>query len=126
MRYGCEMVRDSGEKKLRIASFAIHATRGLIRDHGIRRRVMLALLAGALVMLVSGTTFLSDALDAHEHAARYVVFWFACAWLTLAAVLLALFDALIVRAQGRAARRVLREQLARERHARSDRMDGER
>lgn len=103
---------EAHEKKLRVAPFAIHATRGIVRDRGMRRRVMLVLLAVALVMLVAGSTFLRDALAPHEHAGRYIFFWLACAWLTLSSLLLAIFDALVVRAEGRAARRVLREHVA--------------
>jgi hypothetical protein len=38
----------------------------------------------------------------------------ACAWLTLTALLLALFDLLMLRAQDRAARKILSEKLDRD------------
>lgn len=74
---------------------------------------MLGVVAAALVMLVAGATFLRDVLNPHEHAVWYILFWLACAWLTLSALLLALFDVLIVRAEGRAARKILRDQISR-------------
>jgi hypothetical protein len=43
-----------------------------------------------------------------------VFFWATCAWFTLTALLLALFDLLILRVQDRAARKILREKLKRE------------
>ncbi len=51
-------------------------------------------------------------LDHHEHPAWFILPWLACAWLTTLALLLALFDLLIVCAQARAAREQLRDQFA--------------
>lgn len=113
MHYDAEMAPDSDEKKLRVGSFAVHATRGIVRDRSMRRRVMLGVVGAALLMVAAGSTFLRETLNPREHAARYILFWFACAWLTLSALLLAVFDALVVRSDGRAARRSLREQAAR-------------
>lgn len=101
------------KKGLWMPGFAIHATRGVLRDRGMRRRAMLGTLALALIMLVAGATFLSDPLNHREHPAWFILFWAACAWLTICALLLALFDVLIIRAEGRAARNVLREQFSR-------------
>lgn len=97
--------------RLRIVSFAIHSARGLIRDQAMRRRVMFLTLLVAMLMLFCGTTFLQPLLLPREHPGWFLLFWVACAWLTLTAFLLALFDLLMVRAQNRAARRVLREKL---------------
>jgi hypothetical protein len=63
-------------------------------------------------MLVTGLTVFRPWLHPHEHPWRFVLFWFACAWQTMLAVLLALFDLLSVRAEGRAARKAFREQVA--------------
>jgi protein-S-isoprenylcysteine O-methyltransferase Ste14 len=95
------------EKKLRIASFATHATRGIIRDQSSRRKMMGATLVVAVLLLIAGSTVLQDLLNPREHAVRFILYWLACAWFTVAALLLALFDALMVRAQGRAARKTL-------------------
>jgi hypothetical protein len=37
----------------------------------------------------------------------FIVFWGVCSWLTISAILLAVFDMLVVRAEGLAARRRL-------------------
>jgi len=68
----------------------------------------------AMLMLFSGTTFLQPLLSSREHPGWFLLFWVTCGWLTLTAFLLALFDLLMVRAQDRAARRILREKLDRD------------
>jgi hypothetical protein len=98
------------EKKLKIPEFALHATRGLIRDQGIRRKLMLATILVAFGFLVAGSTFLQSVLNPREHPVWFILFWFVCAWLTGLAILLALFDVLMTRAQGRAARKALAQQ----------------
>ena len=99
------------EKKLRVASFAIHASRGLVRDQHTRRMTMFALVIVALMMLFLGATFLSPVLDPHRRPGWFIFYWAVCAWITMTAVLLAIFDLLIVRAEGRAARRTLGDNL---------------
>ncbi len=99
-------------KSFSIPSFAAHATRGIIRDERARRRMMLGTLAVAAVMVIAGSTVLQDLLNHREHALRFIAYWLTCAWFTMATLLLALFDALIVRARGRAARRKLRDEFA--------------
>src|SRR5439155_7077056 len=95
--------------RLRIVSFAIHSARGVIRDQSTRRWVMFITLVIAMLMLFSGSTFLQPFLSPREHPGWFLLFWLACAWLTMTALLLALFDLLILRAQDRAARKILRE-----------------
>src|SRR5205809_6448868 len=97
------------EKRLRTTSFIVHATRGVIRDQNTRRKAMLFLLALALLLLISGFTFLQSALNPQEHPWRVILFWIVCIWLTFTALLLALFDLLVVRLQARRAERALRE-----------------
>ena len=101
------------EKPLHTTSFVVHATRGLIRDQNMRRWAMFILLIVALLLLCAGSTFLASALNPREHLVRALLFWFVVGWLTLTALLLALFDLLIVRVTGRRAEQMLREQLAR-------------
>jgi predicted membrane protein len=93
------------EKKLGITSFAIHSTRGLIRDQKMRRNTMFILLLVALLLLFAGSTMLQSILRAH--LVWFIVFWFFVGWLTVTAILLALFDLLIVRAQARRAKKIL-------------------
>jgi len=99
------------EKRLRVAPFAIHATRGLLRDQKSRRRTMAVSIAVALILSVTGLTVFRSWLDPHEHPWRFIFFWLVCAWETVLAILLALFDLLLMRAQERAARRALHEQI---------------
>ncbi len=66
----------------------------------------------ALVMMVSGSTFFATLLDPREHPARFIVFWLACAWVTFSALLIAVFDALMVRRAGRALRENLQRQFS--------------
>ena len=99
------------EKRLRVAPFAIHATRGLLRDQKSRRRTMAVSIAVALFLLVTGLSVFRSWLNPHEHPWRFIFFWLACAWETVLAILLALFDVLLMRAQERAARKALREQM---------------
>ena len=64
----------------------------------------------ALVVLFFGATILDPWL--REHPLVFVVYWAACAWITILCVLLALFDLLLVRAQvRREIRRIAREKL---------------
>ena len=98
-------------KNLRIGSFAAHSARGLIRDQTMRRWAMFATLLVAMLLAFAGSTFLQPLLSPREHPGWFILFWLACAWLTLTALFLAFFDLLIVRAQSRAAKRHLRDSL---------------
>src|SRR2546423_12445977 len=105
------MDNSPDEKRLETTSFVVHATRGVIRDQNTRRKAMLFLLALALLLLISGFTFLRPALNPREHPWRVIFFWIACIWLTFTALLLALFDLLVLRLQARRTERALREKL---------------
>ena len=96
-------------KPLRAVSFVVHATRGVIRDQNVRRKTMFILLVIALVLLFSGSTFLAGLINPREHPGWFIFFWAVCAWITLTAMLLAIFDLLMVRFHGRRAERSLRE-----------------
>ena len=98
------------EKRLQVAPFAVHATRGLLRDPGSRRKTMAISIALALILVVIGLTGLRSSLDPHQHPVRFIIFWFACGWITITALLLALLDILLVRAEARRARQKLREE----------------
>jgi hypothetical protein len=100
------------EKQLRFASFARHAARGLIRDQKARRQTMFYIVLVALLMLFCGATFLAPVLNPKEHPGWFISYWAVCGWITATAVLLAIFDLLLVRAQGRALRGGLAEKLA--------------
>ena len=101
----------SEEKKLRALSFVVHATRGVIRDQKARRRTMFVLLVAALVLLLAGSTLLQAPLNPREHPLGFLLFWIACGWLTLTALLLAFFDVLLVKLGARRTKRALRDNL---------------
>jgi biotin transporter BioY len=101
------------EKPLQAASFAIHAARGVIRDQRTRRWVMVTLLGVAMVQNILGITVLNEVLSPHVRPFWFTGYWFICAWLTITAILLAMFDLLLVRSEERKARRNLREQMER-------------
>lgn len=105
------MATPPSDPKLRPAPFAVHATRGIIRDRGMRRKAISALLALALLMVIAGATFMQEALNPREHFGWFALYWLACGWFTFTALLLAVFDLLLVRAESHAARRLLREQM---------------
>src|ERR1700722_6479602 len=110
MRWQIEsMVKENAPeiKPLRAISFVVHATRGVIRNQTARRKMMFAVLVIALALLFSGSTFLASMLNPQEHPTRFILFWFICAWLTLTAILLAVFDLLMVRLEARNAQRSL-------------------
>ncbi len=69
---------------------------------------MCVLLGAAVLLLFSGSTFLASFLNPREHLGRALLFWIVCVWFTVTALFLALFDMLMVRVAGRAARRALR------------------
>jgi hypothetical protein len=75
---------------------------------------MFVVLIIAMVLLFGGTTFLQPFLSPRKHPGWFIFFWVACAWLTLLALFLAVFDLLTVRMQARAARKILREKLKNE------------
>ena len=97
------------EKRLRMVSFTVHATRGLLRDQQSRRKTMSISLIIAVILMVAGLTVLRPWLDPHEHPWRFILYWLACAWEIVLVLLLALFDLLLVRAQTRAAKTLLEE-----------------
>jgi protein-S-isoprenylcysteine O-methyltransferase Ste14 len=101
----------SNEKKLRLASFAIHAARGLVRNQKMRRTAMFWTVLAALLLLFCGATFLAPVLDPQIRPGWFIFYWLACAWITVTAVLLAIFDLLLVRVQARAVKRALEQQI---------------
>src|SRR3979409_2384591 len=93
-----------------IGSFILQVTQGLVRDERTRRTTMAILIVVAVVMVAAGLTGLRSWLEPKRHTGRFILFWFACAGVTLTASLLALLDLLMVRAKARRARKALREE----------------
>lgn len=102
------------EKKLRFVSFAVHATRGLLRDQNARRKTMFWLVLVTVLMLFCGATFLAPWLDPQLRPIWFVLYWLACTWLTATILLLAVLDLLMVRVQARAEKRRLKDIMTQE------------
>jgi drug/metabolite transporter (DMT)-like permease len=92
-------MRDE-QPRLRLLPFATHVTRGLVREKKMRRALMLLALVLAALMIVAGVTVLADYIAPHQHRYRALTYWLACGWITLTALLLALFDLVAVRREG--------------------------
>jgi len=88
-------------------------SKAIIREPRLRRSCMLWFIGIAVVMLFLGSLLLTDNW-ARKHPWLYFGYWFACGWLTLTGVLLALLDILAIRAAARATRRVLERRLSEE------------
>ena len=91
------------------AKFVIQISKGLIRDQRARRTLMFYSVIFALVLLFAGSTFLWAQL--REHPFIFLIYWAGCAWITLLAVLLALYDVVKVRAEVRREKRRLEREL---------------
>jgi hypothetical protein len=89
--------------------FIVHLSKGLIREQTTRRSIMFFGLIAALVLLFLGATFFDTWL--RERPWLFLLYWAACAWVTLLAVLLAMFDLLLVRAAVRRERREIARQI---------------
>ena len=100
------------EKRLEVGAFAVHATRGVLRDPKVRRKTMALLLAGALILITFGLFGAKTWLEPHEHPVRFIFFWFICGWITLTALLLALLDVLLLRAEARRRRKRLGDEIS--------------
>ena len=73
---------------------------------------MFILLVVALVLLFAGSTLLHSTLNPRAHPVWFIFYWLVCGWLTVTAMLLALFDLLVTRAQARKAETSLRNDLS--------------
>lgn len=63
----------------------------------------------AMLMVFVGSVLIASSL--RSHPILFLGYWAICAWLTVTSALLAIFDLLVVRAAGRAARRELERSL---------------
>ena len=90
--------------------FIIQVSKGLIRGQRARRTLMFYSVLMALVMIFAGSTFLWAWLRGHP--LLFLTYWAGCAWITLLAFLLALYDMVQVRGEARRERRRLERELA--------------
>ena len=85
--------------------FIIQISKGLIRSQRARRTLMFYNVLVLLVLIFVGVTLLWTWL--REHPLVFIAYWGLCAWLTLLAILLALYDMAMVRLEAKRARRQL-------------------
>jgi hypothetical protein len=97
------------------ARFIIQVSKGLIRHQRSRRLTMFYSVLVALVMLFAGATVLWPAL--RDHPFIFLGYWAVCGWITLLAMLLALYDMVKVRAEAQRLRRELAQQHLEEKKA---------
>jgi hypothetical protein len=84
-------------------------TRGIILDPRSRRWAMFFLILASLLMAFAGDTFLASSIVTPMN---FIVYWGICAWLTFTALLLALWDILLLRVAARRERRRLEKDVA--------------
>jgi hypothetical protein len=90
----------------------IAVTQGIIRDSAARRKWMTGSVVGAAAMLFIGVTALGSWLV--DRPFVFFVYWFACCWLTMLAILIALYDILILRRDSMRARRDMARRIVNE------------
>ncbi len=89
--------------------FLIQVCRGLIRSRRARRTLMFWDVLVVLILMFLGSTFLWPWLRGHPFI--FLGYWGACAWLTILAALLAVYDMAKVRLEARHARDELKREL---------------
>ena len=87
--------------------FVIQISKGLIRQQRTRRLMMFYGVLVALVLLFAGSTLLWPVL--RERPFVFLAYWAVCAWITILAVLLAIYDIFKVRTDARRALRQIAE-----------------
>ena len=87
----------------------ILVTRGILINPRARRWAMFICISAAMVMLFAGATFLQSAISTPM---AFLIYWGICSWLTLAALLLALWDILLLRTAARRQRRELEKKFS--------------
>ena len=88
------------------APFIILVSKGILRDRQMRRTALFWIVAAALGMLGVGSILLDSWLMAHPFL--FLLYWGACLWLTVTAMLLALYDLLSIRSEARRERERLK------------------
>lgn len=86
-------------------------TRGLIVDQHLRRLTMFYVVIGALVTAFVAGLFVSDYIDPRANFSWFALDTLGCGLLTILAILLTIYDLLLVRLQARLARHQLRRRM---------------
>ncbi len=89
--------------------FVIQLSKGLVRDQRARRTLMFYNVLAVLLLIFVGSTLLWTWL--RERPLLFLGYWGFCTWLTLLAVLLALYDMAKVRLDAQRSRRQLERDL---------------
>ena len=87
--------------------FIIQASKGLIRDHRMRRTLIFYDMVVVLVMSFLGATFFWNWL--REHPLFFLGYWAVCAWLTVLAAMLAIYDLARIRIEAWEVKRQLKK-----------------
>lgn len=82
--------------------------KGLIRDRTQRRSTMFVVAIATTLLVFLGSIFFGSP---GEFPWLFIIYWFACVWLTLLLLLLALYDLIAVRAKMASERRKLKEEI---------------
>jgi len=104
-----EAPHDAQSRAVNNVRFIIQASKGLIRSQRARRTLMFYNVLVLLVMIFAGSTFFWGWL--REHVWFFIGYWGFCAWLTLLAILLALYDMAKVRLDARRERQRLANEI---------------
>lgn len=91
------------------APFIILVTKGILRDRQMRRNVLFWIVVADLALLGIGSVLLDAWLT--EHLVAFLLYWGACFWLTLTALLLAVYDMLAIRGEARRERQRIKNQV---------------
>lgn len=93
----------------RFVQLAVAIATGIARSQAQRRRAMFVLTTAALALLFIGITVLWNVFP--EHPLFFVIYWFACGWITVCVLLLAIYDLLMVVRRSRQERESARRQI---------------
>lgn len=93
----------------RFPALILAISRGIARDQTQRRRAMSALLGASLLMLAVGIFPLWGVFATHP--LFFAIYWLACAWLTTCALLLAIYDLVMVFRRAREERESARRRI---------------
>jgi hypothetical protein len=89
--------------------FVVQISKGIIHDRQMRRKTMFVVMLAALAFVFAGVTFLEGPL--RDQPIVFLIFWVSCGWLTLLALLLALYDMLAMRVEAARARKNLKAEI---------------
>ncbi|MGF1657112.1 MAG: hypothetical protein ACFCU3_09060 [Verrucomicrobiales bacterium] len=93
----------------RFIGFVLGITLAIVHDQDTRRKAMFMVVLSALILLFLGATLFFDFLKGG--ILRFLAYWLLVAWLTICALLLAIYDLLMLRTKARMQRRDLASEI---------------